>query len=314
MPFTPSDFVIKLSFMIDLADLRFINAVASAKSLAAAARALDVTPPAVSQRLAQLEAKLRLKLVERGTGLIRLTAEGEMMAMRSEALLQGVVELEGDLAERRGAMCGPLQVVAPFGYGRLHVAPIIASFVSDNPEVNPTLVLTDDPRGAMRSGAWDVLVHVGRMPDLDIVQRKIATNRRLLCAAPAYLNTHGTPASPQDLHRHRCGVIRENQADVTLWSLAGPEKGKASIRITPAFTSNDGEVIRGWALEGLGIVERSEWSIAEDVAAGRLLQVLPDWSLTDADIVILLNPRAVRAKRIEAFVQHMIASNAEKPF
>lgn len=292
--------------MIDLADLRFIQAVSRAPSLAATARALDVTPPAVSQRLALLEARLKLKLVERGTGALRLTAEGEMMAMRADTILKGLVDLEGDLAERRGAMSGPLRVVAPFGFGRLHVAPLIGSFSLENPEVNPILTLTDDPRGAMRSETWDVLVHVGRLPDLDLVQRKLAANRRFLCASPDYLGREGHPAAPSELARHRCGVIRENQADVTLWALDGPAKKRVSVRIQPAFASNDGEVIREWALSGLGIVERSEWSVAEDIRAGRLLRVLPKWSLPDADIVALLNPRSVRASRVEAFLNHML--------
>lgn len=296
--------------MIDLADLRFIQAVSRAPSLAATARALDVTPPAVSQRLAQLEARLKLKLVERGTGALRLTAEGEMMAMRAEAILKGLVDLEGDLAERRGAMSGPLRIVAPFGFGRLHVAPLIGSFFLAHPEIGPTLTLTDDPRGAMRSESWDVLIHVGRLPDLDLVHRKLATNRRFLCASPDYLEKSGHPSTPADLSRHRCGVIRENQADVTLWMLAGPAKKHVSVRIQPAFASNDGEVIRGWALAGLGIVERSEWSIADDLRFGRLLRVLPDWSLPNADIVALLNPQSVRASRVEAFLNHMIETYA----
>jgi len=292
--------------MIDLADLRFIQAVSRAASLAATARALDVTPPAVSQRLAQLETRLKLKLVERGAGVLRLTAEGEMMAMRADAILKGLFDLEGDLAERRGAMSGPLRIVAPFGFGRLHVAPLIGSFFLENPEVSPTLTLTDDPRGAMRSETWDVLIHVGRLPDLDLVQRKLADNRRLLCASAGYLERSGKPSVPADLSRHRCGVIRENQADVTLWALTGPGRKRVSVRIQPAFASNDGEVIRGWALAGLGIVERSEWSVADDLQSGRLLRVLPDWSLPDADIVALLNPRSVRASRVEAFLAHLM--------
>lgn len=304
--------------MIDLADLRFIEAIAAAPSLAAAARALDVTPPAVSQRLAQLEARLKLKLVERGAGQLRLTAEGEMLAERARYILGEMVDLAGDLAERRGAVAGPLRVIAPFGFGRLHVAPLIASFSSMHPEVSPMLTVTDSPLMAMRLEAWDVLVHIGQLPDLDLVQRRLAANRRFLCAAPGYLDRFGTPKAPADLTGHRCGVIRQNQADVTLWPLtpggaksgAGGRAGRGgkrqTVRIEPAFASNDGEVVRQWALVGMGIVERSEWSVLEDLRSGRLVQVLPEWSLPDADIVALSNPRSVRAARVEAFLQHMI--------
>jgi DNA-binding transcriptional LysR family regulator len=300
--------------MIDLADLRFIEAISVAPSLAAAARALDVTPPAVSQRLAQLEARLKLKLVERGAGVLRLTAEGEMMAARAQRILADMVDLASDLAERRGAISGPLRVIAPFGFGRLHVAPLIASFSMRHPEVSPMLTVTDNPLGALRMEAWDVLVHIGHLPDLDLIQRKLAANRRLLCASPAYLERYDIPEEPKDLARHRCGVIRQNQADVTLWSFADGSPAsfqkRRTVRIEPAFASNDGEVVRQWALAGMGIVERSEWSVLDDLRSGRLVQVLPQWSLPDADIVALSNPRSVRASRVEAFLHHMMAGLA----
>lgn len=297
--------------MIDIADLRLIQAVAAASSLAGAARTLDVTPPAVSQRLAQLEARLRLKLVERGAGGLRLTAEGELMAHRADAILGDVSTLADDLAQRRSTVAGPLRVVAPFGFGRRHIAPQLAAFALRHPELTPTLSLTEDPRGAMRSDAWDVLIHVGRLPDLQILQRKLAPNRRFLCAAPGYFERCGRPVQPQDLRSHRCGVVREDQADVTLWSLAGPKGERQSIRVEPAFASNDGEVIRAWAIAGLGITERSEWSIAGDLHAGCLVKVLPDWSLPSADVVALLNPRTVRAARIDQFLAHLARELAQ---
>jgi len=298
--------------MIDLADIRFLSAIAAAPSLAAAARSLDVTPPAVSQRLAQLEERLHLRLVERGRGPIKLTAEGELLLERADVILGDLETLIDELAARAGRIAGPLHVIAPFGFGRLRVAPVLGRFAQDNPDLRPTLTLSEDPRGAMRAAAWDVLIHVGRLPDLDIVQRKLAPNRRLLVAAPAYVERFGLPRTPNEIAEHRVGVVREDQADVTLWPLTGPEGTAASLRVHPVFASNDGEVIRAWAMAGLGIVERSEWSVVEDVCAGRLVRVLPDWSLPDADVVALLNPRAVRAARVEAFTNRLATALEQK--
>ncbi|MBY6091521.1 LysR family transcriptional regulator [Maritimibacter alkaliphilus] len=291
--------------MIDLSDLRFFGAIADAPSLAAAARALGITPPAVSQRLAQIEARLGLRLVDRGGGRLSLTAEGELLARRGAALLDAAGALSEDLALRRGALTGPLRVIAPFGYGRIHIAPLLADFMEAHPDVAPELTLAEDPRGAIRGSSWDVLIHVGRLPDLDMTQRFLAPNRRLLCAAPLYLEAAGRPRRPADLARHRCGVVREDQADVTLWQLSSAE-ARQGVRITPAFACNDGEVVRDWALRGLGIVERSEWSVAQDIATGRLEQVLPGWQLPNADIVALLNPRSGRAVRVESFLTHLV--------
>jgi len=157
--------------MLSFADLRFFQAVAASRSLAAAARMLNVTPPAVTQRLAQIEQRLQLKLAERGPAGLRLTAEGGLLAERGAAILTDLNELGDELAERRGAVTGPLRVVAPFGFGRLRIAPLLASFALEHPELTPSLTLTEDPRGAMRTDLWDVLIHVGRLPDLGIVQK-----------------------------------------------------------------------------------------------------------------------------------------------
>lgn len=291
--------------MIDISDLRFLTALSSAPSLAAAARSLNVTPPAVSQRLAQIEARLHLRLVERGRGPLRLTAEGAFLIERSRSILGELETLVDEMAARAGRIEGPLHVIAPFGFGRLRVAPILSRFAGENPELRPTLSLSEDPLGAMRADPWDLLIHVERLPDLRIVQRKLAPNRRFLVAAPAYAKRFGLPQGPGDVAAHRVAVVREDRADTTLWPLTGPDGCEASLRVHPVYDCNDGEVIREWALDGFGIVERSEWSVSEDLQAGRLIRVLPDWSLPDADIVALLNPRAVRAARIDAFVDRL---------
>lgn len=300
--------------MLETNDLRFFLTLSKASSLAAAARSQGVSPPAVSQRLALIEERLGLKLIDRGHGKLILTADGEILAGRAADIVGDLDRLVEDLAERQGRVTGELKVVAPFGFGRRHIAPLMASFSSRFPDCSLDLVLSDDPYGAMRKMAWDILVHVGRLPDLDIVQRRLAPNRRILCASPAYLSKFGTPENPDDLLQHRCGVIREDNADMSLWSLSDTSGLRKSIRIQPAFNSNDGEVIRGWALDGLGIVERSEWSITKDLTEGRLVPVLPDWSLADADVIALLNPRTLRAARIQVFMDHMSQCLSEPPW
>lgn len=291
--------------MLDLPDLRFLTALSTAPSLAAAARVLGVTPPAVSQRLALLEDRLGLRLIERGRGQLRLTAEGAFLVDRAQGILDDMGRLAEEMSARAGRIEGPLHVIAPFGFGRLHVAPVLARFGDENPELRPMLSLSEDPVGAMNDGLWDVLVHVGRLPNLRITQRKLAPNRRLLVASAGYARRFGLPQSPEEMAGHRVGVVRENRADASLWPLTSPTGTEVNLRVQPAFSCNDGEVLRAWALDGFGIVERSEWSVSADLRAGTLVHVLPDWSLPDADIVALLNPRTVRSLRIDKFVERL---------
>lgn len=297
--------MLSCDLMLGMSDLRFLTALSAEPSLAAAARSLNVTPPAVSQRLAALEDRLRLRLIERGRGPLRLTAEGDYLVDRAKIILDDVERLSEKMSARAGRIEGPLHVIAPFGFGRLRVAPVLARFGNENPDLRSTLSLREDPVGAMGEGLWDVLIHVGRLPNLRITQRKLASNRRFLVTSPEYARRFGLPERPENVSAHRVGVVRENRADTTLWPLTGPDGVETSLRVQPVFGCNDGEVLRGWALDGYGIVERSEWSVSDDLSAGKLVRVLPDWSLPDADILALLNPRAVRSLRIDKFVDRL---------
>jgi len=288
--------------MLTSVDIEFFAVIAESSSLAAAARRLDVTPPAVSQRLRQLESRMGVRLVDRSSKQLNLTPEGELLAARGAGVLSDIEVISAALSKSRNSVSGPLRVAAPFGFGRAHVAPAMAAMKQRFPDVELVLNLFDNPLGSVRSDSWDVLVHLGAPPDSTFRLRRLAPNRRLLCAAPDYLERHGEPLHPDDLRRHVCGVIREDEKDVSLWRFTLAQSESPTVRIRPAFASNDGDVVTAWALAGLGIVERSEWAVADDLRTGRLIEVLPDWRLADADVVALLGPREGRAVRVDHFV------------
>ncbi|GAB2797571.1 LysR family transcriptional regulator [Dyella kyungheensis] len=288
--------------MLTSVDIEFFAVIAESSSLAAAARRLDVTPPAVSQRLRQLESRMGVRLVDRSSKQLNLTPEGELLAARGAGVLSDIEVISAALSKSRNSVSGPLRVAAPFGFGRAHVAPAMAAMKQRFPDVELVLNLFDNPLGSVRSDSWDVLVHLGAPPDSTFRLRRLAPNRRVLCAAPDYLERHGEPLHPDDLRRHVCGVIREDEKDVSLWRFTLAQSESPTVRIRPAFASNDGDVVTAWVLAGLGIVERSEWAVADDLRAGRLIEVLPDWRLADADVVALLGPREGRAVRVDHFV------------
>ena len=164
-----------------------------------------------------------------------------------------------------------------------------------------TLQLSDHPT-ALLVESYDVVVHIGAPGHLDQVVTTLAPNPRILCASPKYLGSAPPISSPADLAQHRCLAIRENEEDVTLWRFTGPRQENVTVRVDPVMSSNDGAVIREWALAHQGIMIRSEWNVAEDLAEGRLRQVLPDWKLPPADIVAMLGSRHGRSARTAAFL------------
>ncbi|WP_454831825.1 LysR family transcriptional regulator [Pseudoxanthomonas wuyuanensis] len=287
--------------MISSDDLMFFNVVANSASLAESARKLNVTAPAVTQRLRALEERVGIRLVDRSGRRLSLTDEGALVAAHGMAVVDAIEALTDALASRRNAVSGHLRIVAPHGFGRVHVAPVVDVFARTHPAVTITLDLTDNPAAGMLESS-DLIVHIGPPGPLDQIVTTLAPNRRIPCASPGYLATMPALRSPADLARHRCLVVRENAEDVTLWRFRHASKGQTTARIHPAMTSNDGAVVREWAIAGQGIAIRSEWDVAGDLARGRLKPVLPGWEPPSAPVVAMLGTRRGRSARTNAFL------------
>ncbi|MBN4665249.1 LysR family transcriptional regulator [Pandoraea nosoerga] len=296
--------------MIQIEDLRLIEALAQSASLSAAARMLNVTPPALSARLRKLEAALGVALATRTSRQLSLTAEGERLAREGSALLAQLDALPDSFRRDGKRLTGTLRVAAPFGYGRHYVAPALARFAQMHPDLHLQLDLRETPWPDKHDA--DAVVHVGNVRDSSWIARPLAPNERWLCASPAYLQRHGAPAEPRDLLQHRCICIRENDEDASLWRFRRRTSAAArtprrtssreSVRIVPAYTSNDGSVARAWAEQGLGIVLRSQWDTREAVAAGRLARVLGDWEFDSAPVTLLVPTRRGRTARLQALM------------
>ena len=289
--------------MIKSEDVRFFLTIAEEGSLAAAARRLGVTPSAVSQRLQALEASLGLRLTHRNGRSMILTDEGSLLAEQGGRIVADMERLAETLSTRRGAVFGQLRVLAPFGFGRRYIAPLCLAFQQEHPDLKIDLFLADR-LGRHPDQPWDLAIHVGELADSSLRMRKLASNRRLLCAAPDYLAGRQPPRVPADLRDHDCIVLRENDEDATLWRLQ--RDGETfSIRVVPRLSSNDGNVTRDWALAGRGIIIRSEWDVAQDVHDGRLVPLLTDYTLPAADVVLLTGGATDIAGRTRAFIDFL---------
>jgi DNA-binding transcriptional LysR family regulator len=299
--------------MISSEDLRFFDVLTKSASLAEAARKLDVTPPAVTQRLRALEARIGIRLIDRSGRKMTLTDEGALVASHGTIVAEAMEALSEALANRKKAVSGHLRVAAPHGFGRLHVAPVVDAFAKAHPSVTVTLDLSDHP-GAQLVESSDVIIHIGPPGPLNQIVTTLAPNQRILCASADYLADAAPLQSPTDLMRHRCLVVRENDEDVTLWRFLHASREPETVRIRPTMCSNDGAVVRDWALAGQGVAIRSEWNVAADLAAGRLKRVLPSWELPPADVVAMLGTRFGRSARTTAFLAMLRQSLSPAPW
>lgn len=289
--------------MDPISDLEFFTRLVRYGSLSALARDLGVTPPAVSARLAVLEKRLGVRLLNRTTRRLAMTQEGELYLGTGSKLLEQVQELERMVSSSREVPRGLLKVNATFGFGRRHIAPALSAFRQRYPEVEVQLDLTDRPMNLAES-AFDVGIRFGELPDSRLVARRLAANRRFVCGAPAYFAQHGEPQAPDDLRAHRCIVLRENDTAYGTWHFSRGKR-QQTVKVHGAMSSNDGEATLQWALDGHGLLLRSQWDAQHHLDAGRLRRVLPEWELPPADIYAVYPERLNLSAKVRVFVDFL---------
>jgi len=289
--------------MISVSDLEFFVRVVAAGSLSALARELGVTPPAVSTRLARLEARLGARLLTRTTRSLKLTHEGQLYLAEGTELLAALQGLEERVSGTSQGPRGLLRVNATMGFGRRFVAPAVSAFCEQYPSVQVHLELTDRLL-SLTDSQIDVGIRFGKVPDSRMVAKRIANNRRFLAASPGYLARCGVPMVPEDLVRHACLVVRSNELAYGTWQLARNGKVK-HVRVGGLASTNDGETALAWALDGRGVVLATEWNTAEHIAAGALTVLLEDWSPVPADVYVVYLRQKNLSRRIKVFVEFL---------
>ena len=306
---------------MDRSDLELVLAVRDHGSLAAAAQSLDVAPPVVTKRLAALEARLGQRLFQRTTRRVSPTAEGEAVCERALGLLQGFAALEAELQERKSEPTGLIRLVATFGFGRLWLGPALANFQERYPRTEIQLQLTEQLPDLAAEGfdgaiwLWSVQ---GRQA-AQWVSRRLARNQRVLVASPRYLRQRAAPASLEALQEHACLVVRENGDAAShrfdVWTLHRERaKTPERVRVRGPLSSNSGELVRDWCVEGRGIMLRSLWDVAPQLASGQLVRVLPNYSMPDADIHWLAPYRADAPRRIRLLIDFLVAQFQDSPW
>ena len=306
-------------------DLELVVAVRDRGSLAAAAAHLGVAAPVVTKRLAALEVKIGQRLFQRTTRRVSVTAEGETFCTRAMVLLQGFTSLEAALQESQAEPSGLIRLASTFGFGRLWLGPALASFQARYPRTEIQLQLTEQlPDLAVDSfdGAiWLWAAKGGRT--MRWVSRRLGRNQRVLVASPAYIGRHGAVTHPELLKDHACLVVRENGGEKSLsggpgfdtWQLQKDrDKSTVRVQVRGPLSSNSGELVRDWCLDGRGIMLRSLWDIAPQLSSGELVRVLPAYSMPDADIHWLAPYRPDSPRRIRLLIDFLADQFAEEPW
>lgn len=277
-------------------------------SLSAAARRLDLSPAVASRRLARLEDRLGVRLIERTSRRLAPTEAGRLAYDRAAQLLEGVEDLEAVVSRRTTQARGLLRVSAPTSFGRRRLAPLLQPFLAAQPRLTLELNLTDAFVDLMAEDV-DVAVRIGGYEAADPLMHRLAPNRRVLCASPAYLAEHGAPESLDDLRRH-AQLAAENQST---WRLEGPE-GAVVFRARSRVRTNSSEVARELALAGVGVALRSTWDVGDELRDGRLQVVLPQYAgSSDVAIFALTAGRARAETRVRAFIDFLSGLYGDVP-
>lgn len=274
-----------------LQDLDIFVRTVDTGSLSATARALDLTPAATSAALKRLEAELGVPLFVRSTRSLRLTEQGERFLEQCRAALQALQQASQLLAAGERALRGVLKLAAPSDFGRQALLPWLDEFQNQHPQVAIRLQLSDRMDNVY-SEPVDAAFRYGKPPDSSLVALPLAlAHRRLLCALPAYLARHGTPATPHELNGHDglCFMFGEDVHD--RWRFSRDNEGEVTVRVRSVNVSNDGDEVRRWAPLGKGIAYKARFDVADDLAQARLQALCTDWTTEAAPLFMVLPSR-----------------------
>lgn len=294
-----------------LAEMSIFSRVVASGSLSAAARELNLSPAIISRRLAALEARLGVRLINRTTRSLHLTEEGATYYDTCVRLLSEIEEADSAVSAGRAEPQGALRIALPASFGHLHVAPLIPEFARRYPKVQLALSLSDRNVNLVEEG-FDLAVRIADLADSSLAARRLAPNRRVICASPDYLRRHGTPRTPEDLVRHNC--LTTTDYSMT-WEFRGPDGQPGSVRVSGRYACDNWEVLREWALAGLGIALKSTWDVRRQLEDGSLVSLCPGYTFnTDVAIYAVYPHRRFLPAKTRAFIEFLADSFGPEPY
>ncbi len=292
-----------------LENIRTYVRVVELGSLSAAGRDLRLSPAVVSHRLQQLESHLGVRLLNRTTRQMQPTEHGQSFYEACQDVMNAVEHAESVAAEASLNLKGVLKVTAPLGFGRKILAPLAPEFQARHPKIDMRLRLSERLIDLLEE-AVDVAVRMAVLTDSSLIARKVADCERVLAAAPGYLETQGTPRTPDDLLDHRCLLLRYAGSAQFRWTLRTPD-GPVSLPVAGPLDADDGDVLTEWALRDQGIVMKPIWEIAAHLKAGRLKPILLDFPPEPLTLAVIYPHRQYLSARVRAFADFMVEHGAK---
>jgi DNA-binding transcriptional LysR family regulator len=273
--------------------------VAERGSFVQAARHLGRSPAAVTRAIAELEARLDVRLLNRTTRAVTLTEAGRGLLAGAKRVLVDFDEIEQAAAGQGRAPRGELAVTAPIVFGRRHVTPIVTAFLARFPDVNVRLLLLDRPIDLLDEGI-DVAVRIGVLPDTSAIATQVGAVRRVVVAAPSYLARNAAPSTPADLSRHTV-ISFTGIGGAERWQFVG-DGGDAAVKVTPRLTVSTAEAALDAAVDGFGITRLLSYQAAEGLAEGTLVQLLSAHEIRDLPVHLLYPAGRHPAPKLRAFI------------
>ena len=295
-----------------LTDIALFLRVLDLGSISAAARNLDLSVAVASKRLQRLEQELGVRLLHRTTRHVHATTEGNALAEQGRALVEDLEALTSGLGRGGTEVTGTLRISTSPTFGRLYISPRLPEFLALHPDVRFSIHYSDEMIDLGAAG-FDMAIRIGKLDNPGLVARRLATNQRVLCASPGYLKKHGVPATPRDLERHQCLLQIGAQGRPVSWRLKDKSGREIPVRSSSRLESNLGDSLRDAALAGLGIALHSTWHVGEDLRAGRLQVVLPDYPIPETGIYAVMPQRRQVPQRVRAFTEFLARYFGETP-
>ncbi|NAZ95131.1 LysR family transcriptional regulator [Vibrio toranzoniae] len=298
--------------MDKFSDMAMFVSIVKHQGLAAAGRELGLSPATMTARLQALEERYGVKLLNRSTRHVSLTDSGELYYKACLEILDNVSEAENLIQNGVKEVKGPLKIAAPKDIGKQYILPILSEFCQQYPDVIPYLYLNDNLSNIAESG-MDIVIRYGELVDSSLISRRLSPSRRVLCASPEYLAKYGTPLTPQDLVEHDCLAMLRSNEELKTWHFQDHDM-KKSITVVPKRFSDDGEVIRYWALKGEGIALKSVLDVQDDINNQRLVTLLNGYmknfntstSVSSADLNVVYISKKYQPKRIRLFLDYLL--------